>query len=41
MNISKKLLGIAITTAALGCATANADDLLALSADGKLSLIHI
>lgn len=39
MNISKKLLGIAITTAALGCTTANADDLLALSADGKL--LHI
>lgn len=36
MNISKKVLGIAITAAALGCATANADDLLALSADGKL-----
>jgi len=39
MNISKKMLGIAITTAALGCATANADNLLALSADGKL--LHI
>ncbi|UQY34932.1 DUF4394 domain-containing protein [Pseudomonas fulva] len=39
MNISKKMLAIAITTAALGCATANADDLLALSADGKL--LHI
>lgn len=39
MNISKKMLGIAITTAALGCATANADDLLALSADG--TLLHI
>ncbi|TBU71190.1 hypothetical protein DNK06_24650 [Pseudomonas daroniae] len=39
MNISKKMLGIAITTAALGCATANADDLLALSANGKL--LHI
>ena len=36
MNISKKLLGIAVTTAALGCATAQADQLLALGADGKL-----
>jgi len=39
MNIAKKMLGIAITTAALGCATANADDLLALSSSGKL--LHI
>ncbi|TBU97694.1 DUF4394 domain-containing protein [Phytopseudomonas dryadis] len=41
MNISKKLLGIAITTAALGCATAGADELLALSADGKLLRIDM